>query len=141
MSSVECNSFRSEQAWLRKWKMIASTVAVIIVLPLWICGCSTRLTSLSDLQKVFGPTGIRFVERELTLDLNGDGKPERLVLFIRDIRGLELPPDVSAFMKASLLMDLPCSMVDARWFKCFISTVSMTDISFSSIQSKANSYS
>src|SRR5438046_2283691 len=62
----------------------------------FISGCKT-LTSVEDLQAVFGPPKMTFDRRELALDLNLDGKPERVVLFANKQRGLDLPQDASAF--------------------------------------------
>ena len=61
-------------------------------------GCTT-LVSVDDLQAVFGPRRVAFAERELALDLNGDGKPERVVLLANKLRGYELPRAVSELSK------------------------------------------
>jgi hypothetical protein len=72
-----------------------------IILPvLFISGCTT-LTSVDDLQAVFGPRALTFDTREFALDLNLDGKPERVVFFANKLRGLELPRSVSELSDGS----------------------------------------
>ena len=53
------------------------------------------MTPVDDLQSVFGPRGVTFSESKPALDLNGDGKPERVVLLANKLRGYELPRAVS----------------------------------------------
>lgn len=75
----------------RTWILVCGLIAA--------AGCAGR-TEVADpsphsdvdaLQDVFGPTGIKFERRELLIDLNGDGIPERVVLLANEKRGLQLP--------------------------------------------------
>lgn len=66
-------------------------------------GCASR-ADVGDLQAVFGPAGVEFERRELMIDLNGDGRPERVVLLADQRRGLKLPRS-AAELSATIVVD------------------------------------
>jgi hypothetical protein len=66
---------------------------------------AARHPKVVDLQAVFGPAGIDFEQRELTVDLNGDGHPEVLVLLADRRRGLKLPNDAATLTARGTTVD------------------------------------
>jgi hypothetical protein len=71
---------------------LASALACSVVI-LFVGGCAPRV-SVGDLREVFGGEPAEYEERTLWVDLNGDGRPERLVLFVSRDAGIELPRHV-----------------------------------------------
>jgi hypothetical protein len=53
---------------------------------------------VDELQAVFGPEGIKFDRSEISVDLKGDGHPQRVILLADRHRGLELPKDNADFL-------------------------------------------
>lgn len=76
---------------------------LVAVATLAIAGCAGRPT-VDDLQGVYGPSDVRFQQRELRVDLNDDGVDDRIVLLANHLRGLRLPQENSE-LNAGVIVD------------------------------------
>lgn len=78
--------------------------ALVLIVGLALAGCSQR-TGIADLQAVYGPEGAVFEQRTFNIDLNGDGRPERLMLLSNADRGLGLLPNDAAELSQGVGVD------------------------------------
>lgn len=87
---------------VRAMRNLRSNFLFVTPLLFLAAGCANS-PSIDELQEVFGPKQVRFQQRAVTVDLNHDGHPERLVLLANQLRGLRLPQDIAGLRRGAVV--------------------------------------